>query len=195
MNIAAAVAVATLGVSALPASAQGIKVGIVDMKRVFSEYHKTKDAEEAVNEGKASAKKELDERSAKLKQLLEEFQRLNAEIRDEAISEEKRAEHQKEYQEVAAEAKSLEREMAEFRTRRERMLQEQVGRMRKGILEEITVIVEAKSKAQGYDLVFDKSGVSMNGVQFLLHSKDAVDFSNEIIAELNKGAPAQAAEN
>jgi len=177
----------------LPAvAADGIKIGIVDMKRVFTEYHKTKDAEQAVNDGKASAKKELDERSAKYKQLLEKFQELNALIRDEAISEEKREGHKAEAQEVAAEAKSLEREMAEFRTRRERMLQEQVMRMRKGILEEITAIVEANAKDQGYDLVFDKSGLSMNAVPFLLHSKDAVDFSSEIIAELNKEAPAPA---
>lgn len=183
-----------LGLSALPSgAADNIKIGIVDMKRVFSEYYKTKDAEKTVNEGKASAKTELDERSAKYKQLLEKFQELNALIRDEAISEELREQKKTEAQEVAAEAKSLEREMAEFRTRRERMLQEQVMRMRKGILEEIKAIVEANSKEQGYDLVFDKSGLSMNAVPFLLHSKDAVDFSNEIIAELNKEAPPQTA--
>jgi outer membrane protein len=183
-----------LGLSALPSgAADTIKIGIVDMKRVFSEYYKTKDAEKTVNEGKATAKTELDERSAKYKQLLEKFQELNAMIRDEAISEELREQKKTEAQEVAAEAKSLEREMAEFRTRRERMLQEQVMRMRKGILEEIKAIVEANSKEQGYDLVFDKSGLSMNAVPFLLHSKDAVDFSNEIIAELNKEAPAQTA--
>ena len=191
-NIAAALVVATFSLPVLPAGAQGIKVGIVDMKRVFSEYHKTKSAEQAVNEGKASAKKELDERLAKYKQLLEKFQEFDALIRDEAISEEKRDGHKKEAQDVAAEAKSLEREMAKFRERRERMLQEQVMRMRKGILEEITAIVETNSATQGYNLVFDKSGLSMNAVPFLLHSKDAVDFSNEIIAELNKEAPAPA---
>ena len=94
-----------------------------------------------MNEGKAAAKKELDERSAKYKQLLEKFQELNAMIRDEAISEQLREEKKMEAQEVAAEAKSLEREMQEFRTRRERMLQETVMRMRKGILEEITAEV------------------------------------------------------
>jgi outer membrane protein len=171
-------------------NASGIKVGIVDMKRVFSEYYKTKDAEKTVNEGKAAAKRELDERSAKYKQLLEKFQELNAVIRDEAISEELREEKKREAQEIAAEAKSLEREMQEFRTRRERMLQETVMRMRKGILEEIRVLVEERSKGQGYDLVFDKSGLSMNAVPFLLHSKDAVDFSDDIIVELNKDAPA-----
>ncbi|MEZ5303143.1 MAG: OmpH family outer membrane protein [Verrucomicrobiales bacterium] len=58
------------------AQAQGMKVGIVDMKRVFAEYYKTKDAEKKVNDGKAAAKKELDERNAKYKQLLGEYQSL-----------------------------------------------------------------------------------------------------------------------
>ncbi len=182
-----------LGLSSLSASAVDLKVGIVDMKRVFSEYFKTKEAEKTVNEGKATAKKELDERTAKYKQLIEKFQELSALINDEAISEQLREEKKKEANEVAAEAKSLEREMAEFRQRRERMLQEQVMRMRKGILEEIKAVVEEHSKVQAYDLVFDKSGLSMNAVPFLLHSKDAVDFSNEIIVELNKDAPAGAA--
>jgi outer membrane protein len=188
-----AIALSGLSTTASAQSSSAIKVGIVDMKRVFSEYYKTKDAEKTVNEGKAAAKRELDERSAKYKQLLEKFQELQAVIRDEAISEELREEKQREGQEIAAEAKSLEREMQEFRTRRERMLQETVMRMRKGILEEIRVLVEERSKGQGYDLVFDKSGLSMNAVPFLLHSKDAVDFSDEIIAELNKDAPVSAA--
>jgi outer membrane protein len=194
--LASAVSAIAFGGFSTTASAQGssgIKVGIVDMKQVFSEYYKTKDAEKTVNEGKAAAKRELDERSAKYKQLLEKFQELNAVIRDEAISEELREEKKREAQEIAAEAKSLEREMQEFRTRRERMLQETVMRMRKGILEEIRVLVEERSKGQGYDLVVDKSGLSMNAVPFLLHSKDAVDFSEEIIVELNKDAPASSA--
>ena len=62
-------------------------------------------------------------------------------------------------------------------------------RMRKGLLDDISQHVEEKSQKDNYDLVFDKSGVSPSGVKFLLHSKDAVDFSNEVLAELNKNAP------
>lgn len=169
--------------------AQEFKIGIVDMKRVFADYYKTKDAEEKVNEGKSIAKKELDERNAKYKQLIQQWQDLQKLIKDPAISDELRNQKGKEAQDKAAEAKSLEREMAEFRQRRERQLQEEVLRMRKAILEEIRELVEEKAKKENYDLVFDKSGLGVNGVPFLLHSKDAVDFSNEIIAELNKDAP------
>jgi outer membrane protein len=185
---------ATLLVAAAPrdASAQEFKIGIVDMKRVFADYYKTKEAEAKVNEGKSIAKKELDERNAKYKQLIQEWQDLQTLIKDPALSETLRDTKTKEAQDKAAEAKSLEREMAEFRSRRERQLQEEVIRMRKAILEEIRELVEGKAKQDNYDLVFDKSGLGMNGVPFLLHSKDAVDFSNEIIAELNKDAPAPA---
>ena len=35
--------------------------------------------------------------------------------------------------------------------------------------------------------------MGVNGVPFLLFSKDAVDFSQEIVGELNKDAPKEAA--
>ena len=47
------------------AGAQGMKVGIVDMNRVFAEYYKTKDAEQDVNDQKELAKKELEERNVR----------------------------------------------------------------------------------------------------------------------------------
>jgi outer membrane protein len=175
---------------AAPVRAQGaFKIGIIDMKRVFSEYYKTKDAEKSVNDGKEAAKKQLDERSAKYKELINKWQESQKLVNDPAISEELRAQKRKEVDELSSEAKSLEREMAEFRQRREQQLQEQVNRMRKGILDEIKLLVEKKARDANYDLVFDKSGLGVNGVPFLLYSKDAVDFSQDIIGELNRDAP------
>src|SRR5207248_2643443 len=46
--------------------------------------------------------------------------------------------------------------------------------------------VMEKVKAGNMDLVFDKSGMSINGVPFLLFSHDNIDFTNDIIAVLNK---------
>ena len=166
-------------------SAQSVKIGVVDMKRIFAEYGRTKEAEKEINDRKAQAKKELDERTAKYKDLLESFQKLQAAVQDEALSPQLREQKREEGQSVGQQAKSLERQIQEFRTRRERQLQEQVVRMRKTILEEIRGIVEEMSKTQNFDLVFDKSGVSLNGVQFLLHSRDAVDFSEDVINRLN----------
>ena len=66
-------------------------------------------------------------------------------------------------------------------------LMEMSKRRRDILLEEIQVAVSKRSKAEGYDLVFDKSARSIKGISFLLYSKDARDFSSEMIAELNGG--------
>lgn len=186
VTLLAAIGFALIGSSA---SAQDFKIGIVDMKRVFSDYFETKEAEKSVNDGKEAAKKQLDERNVKYRELINKWQEAQKLVNDPAISEELRAQKTRERDDLASEAKSLEREMSEFRQRREQQLQEQVGRMRKGILDKIKTVVEAKAKKENFDLVFDKSGMGVNGVPFLLHSKDAIDFSQEVIDELNKDAP------
>src|SRR5947208_1530700 len=50
----------------------------------------------------------------------------------------------------------------------------------------ITDVVMEKVKTNNMDLVFDKSGMSINGVPFLLYSHDNIDFTNDIITVLNK---------
>ena len=172
------------------AGAQGMKVGIVDMNRVFAEYYKTKDAEQDVNEQKELAKKELEARNVQYKALIEKYQLLAKQIKDPAITAELRAQKQEEAKGIASEARSLEREKKEFADRRQRMLLTEVDRARKAIIEEIQDLVKATAKQRNYDIVFDKSGVGGRGIPFLLHSKDAVDFSKAIIEQLNKGAPA-----
>ncbi len=165
-----------------------MKIGIVDMNRVFAEYYKTKDADKVVNEQKEAAKKELETINNDYKKLLDNYQKLATEIKDPAIGEELRKEKQKEAQEVASKARALEREKKELSDRRQRMLLTEVDRKRKALIEEIQDVVGDMAKKKNYDIVFDKSGLGTRGIPFLLHSKDAVDFSEELIGELNKNA-------
>lgn len=170
------------------ASAQGLKVGIVDMNRVFAEYYKTKDADKVVNEQKEAAKKELESINNDYKKLLDSYQKLAKEIKDPAIGEELRKKKGTEAQEVASKARALEREKKELTDRRQRMLLTEVDRKRKALIEEIQDVVSEMAKKKNYDVVFDKSGLGTRGIPFLLHSKDGVDFSQDLIKELNKGA-------
>ena len=58
---------------AAPAAQAQVKVGIVDMNKIFSGYYKTKDAENKINDAREIAKKELDDRMESHKQLLDEI--------------------------------------------------------------------------------------------------------------------------
>jgi outer membrane protein len=166
--------------------AQGPKVGTVDMNRAFKEYNKTKDSEKKINEAKDAAKKEYDDRAENYKKALDEINKLNQQLDAPALSADAKTAKAKERDEKIANIKNMEREINEFRQTRERQLQEQAMRMREGIIKEITDIVMERVKTLNLDLVFDKSGPSMNGVPVLMYSKDNADFTTDVITALNK---------
>jgi outer membrane protein len=171
----------------IAALAQGtLKIGTVDMQRAFKEYNKTKEAEVKINDAKNAAKKEYDDRAEAYKKSLDEINNLNKQLESPALSADKKTQTAKERDDKIANIKNMEREISDFRQTRERQLQEQLMRVREGIVKEITDIVMEKVKASNLDLVFDKSGMSINGVPFLLYSHDNIDFTNDIIAVLNK---------
>jgi outer membrane protein len=171
----------------IAALAQGtLKIGTVDMQRAFKEYNKTKEAEVKINDAKNAAKKEYDDRADSYKKALDEINNLNKQLESPALSADKKTQTAKERDDKIANIKNMEREISDFRQTRERQLQEQLMRVREGIVKEITDVVMEKVKGSNLDLVLDKSGMSINGVPFLLYSHDNIDFTNDIIAVLNK---------
>jgi outer membrane protein len=183
----------------IAALAQGtLKIGTVDMQRAFKEYNKTKEAEVKINDAKNAAKKEYDDRAEAYKKALDEINNLNKQLESPALSADKKTQAAKERDDKIANIKNMEREISDFRQTRERQLQEQLMRVREGIVKEISDVVLEKVKANHFDLVFDKSGMSINGVPFMLYAPDNVDFTNEIITVLNKpgrAAPSTAKAN
>lgn len=166
--------------------AQGVKIGTVDMNRAFKEYGKTKDAEAKINDAKNAAKKEYDERADAYKKALDEINNLNKQLDSSALSADAKTKLAKDRDDKIANIKNMEREINDFRQTRERQLQEQALRMREGIVKEITDVVMEKVKTNNLDFVFDKSGMSLNGVPLVMYSKENVDFTSDIITVLNK---------
>jgi outer membrane protein len=186
-------AVAAALVSPVATYAQGaLRIGTIDMQRAFKEYGKTKDAEAKINEAKNAAKKEYDDRADGYKKALDEINNLNKQLDAPALSADAKSQKAKERDDKIANIKNMEREITEFRQTRERQLQEQAMRMREGIVKEITDVVMEKVKGSNMDLVFDKSGMSLNGVPVLMYSRDNTDFTTDVIAELNKPGRASA---
>ena len=174
---------------ALPLAAFGqgaVKIGTINMDRAFKEYSKTKEAEKKVNDAKDAAKKEFDDRTDSYKKALEEVNNLNKQLESTALSADKKTQLAKDRDDKINNIKNMEREINEFRVTRENQLREQALRMRDGIVKEIMDVVNDKVKTLNMDLVFDKSGLSVNGVPALLYSRDSYDFTNDVVAALNK---------
>ena len=175
-----------VGIAAAPASAQAqMKVGTIDMKQVFDTYYKTKDAEAKINESRAQAQKELAERLDTFNKAQEQARKLNDEAGKSELSEKAKAEKVKGLNEKLQELGVMQREVQEFQQTRERQLSEQSVRSRNVLVEEINKIVSDVVKTNGYDLVFDKSGQSLNAVNVLVHSKESFDFTADVLSKLN----------
>jgi outer membrane protein len=174
--------------------AQGtLKIGTVDMQRAFKEYNKTKEAEAKINDAKNAAQKEYVDRTEDYKKGLDEINNLNKQLDSPALSADKKTQMAKERDDKIAKIKNMEREIQRFQQSREEQIREQLMHIREGIIKEITDVVMEKVKAKGLDFVFDKSGMSLNvGVSVLMYAPEDVDFTNEVIAVLNKPGRATA---
>jgi len=166
-----------------------MKVGVVDMNKVFTSYHKTKAAESRLNEARAQAKKDLDGRLESLKSNMEEINKLEEDTKKPELADDKRKIAVKLRDEKISLVRGLDREIAEFRGTRERQLQEQFMRMRGDIVQDIMKVVDSKVKAEGYDIVFDSSGLGVSQVKVVLFSSSSMNFSDSVITDLNKDAP------
>ena len=174
---------------ALPIQAQQ-KIGTIDMQKVFTAYYKTRDAETKLQEAQKAYKDELDQRMDIYKKNLDTINKYNEEINRPELSGASKDQKAQERDSKIAETKGLEKEITDFRTAREKELQEQMNRMRQGIVEEIMKVVNEQVKTANYDLVFDKSGQSLNsGVPVLVFARENMDFSESVITKLNANRP------
>jgi len=176
----------TLAFGTASASAQSLRIGTVDMKKIFDSYYKTKDAESKINEARNAAKKELEDRMDILRKSMDEVKKLDEEIGNPALSKDAKEQKTKTRSDKATELQNMDREIREFQASREKQLQEQSVRMRAGIVDDINKIVADKVKAENFDLVFDRSGPSLNGVPIVLYARDSYDFTDSIVTVLNK---------
>jgi outer membrane protein len=183
-------AAAFLLASASASAQQGMKIGTVDMNKIFTDYKKTQAAQDRLKDVEKAAQDELNERMESYKNLLEDIKKVEQEANNPALSNEVKEEKKKTFQEKATEARGLEREINEFRQTRQKQIQEQMLRMRKGLIDEIIKEIAEKVKVEKYDLVFDKTGPSATGIPIVVYARDGLDFSDPISEILNKKAGA-----
>ena len=170
-----------------------LKLGSVDMKKVFESYWRTKEAETKMSETRAVLKRDLDERMEKRKELQDSIEKLNDDIKKPELSKDRATTKMKERDDKIAEWQNMMRELQAYQMEKEKQLADQTLRIRNGIVDEIRKVVDDKVKSVGYDLVFDTSGNSINNVPVILYAKESYDFTKEIIEKLNSERPKSSA--
>lgn len=170
-----------------------LKIATVDMQQLFKDYHRTNEAQKAINVERARIQQENNERLARIRELEGELQNMRKQLDDPSISDSKKQKVYQDWQMKQNEGIALDRERREFLQRRNQALNEKMVQRMKGILDEIKELVEEEAKQEAFDYVFDKSGLSTSQVPFLLYTKDATDITPDLLVVLNEDAPEESA--
>jgi outer membrane protein len=174
---------------AATASAQ-TRIATVDLSRLFADYWKTKQATMALEERKADLIKELESFNGDKKKLMEQYQKLNAEANDQAVSTEERDKRKKAAEAKLKELKENDESIKQFTVRSDTDLKDQFKRMRNRVLEDIKENVSAKAKAGGYSMVVDTAAETINGTRVFLYTNGENDLTTVVLEQLNAAAPA-----
>ena len=176
-----------------PAWAQS-RVATVDMRQLFEDYYKTKEAR-AVLDGEAT---DMAKEHAKMvedwKKQKEDYQTALANANDQAVSADERERRGKLAEDKLKEIKKTEAALAEYERTAQSTYKDQTDRVKGKLVEEIRAVIEAKATVAGYTLVFDASAIGPNGVPVFpyFHSTDD-DLTQAVLEGLNAAAPREAA--
>jgi len=169
--------------------AADLKIGIVNMDKIFREFYKTEEAKKNIEAAQTEAQDALKEKLDVFNKNRDAILELDKELAKEELSQETKEKKAKERNEKAEEYRRMEREIIEFRNARLKALQDQAKRMRDELVQEIRKAVDERIKSKQFDIVFDRSGMSANGVEVVLYSRASDDFSEEVIKDLNGNRP------
>ncbi len=170
------------------ASAQGLKIAVVDMQDALNRYYKTEIEVEKINGMAEEKRKNIDERQAAYQMMTNQMTELDKTVRDTLLSEDKRKEAMEKLQALAQERAQKGQEISDAQRKASAEVMTARSEMEATLVGEIKEAVNAIVEAQGHDLVFDKSFLPKANKAILYTSESVVDLTEEVVGALNAGA-------
>lgn len=165
------------------------EIAIVDLKKIFDGYWKTKQADVTLKEQAMEFQKEakgIDEEYVVTK---ESYDKLVREANDQALSAEVRDAKKKEAEGKLLKIRELEQLFAQINRQAQTRMADDRNRIRERILKEIREVVQKKAKAAGYTMVLDSASESINQTPVLVYTDGNNNMTDELLEHLNLSAP------
>lgn len=166
-----------------------VKIGTIDLRKVFDGYYKTMQADANLKEEAGDLEKERKEMVDGYKKTEEDYKKLLDKSQDQAVSSEERTKSKQAAEKKIVELKDLEQAITTFERSARAKLAEKQRRKRDAILEEIRAVINSKSKSSGFSLVLDTAAESINNTPILLFNTGENDITANVLSELNASAP------
>ena len=167
------------------------RIATVDLRKLFDNYWKTKQADAALKDRAADIEKEHKNMLDEWKKAKEEYQTLLGEANNQTLSLEEREKRKKSAEDKFKQIKESEDAITQYERQARTTLDEQRKRMRDSILEEIRTTVNGKAKAAGFALVSIPRPRAPTIPRLSCYSNNENDLTEAVLSQLNAGAPAE----
>jgi len=174
---------------ALSASAEQ-KIATVDLRKVFDNYWRTKQADANIKEQAADLEKERKTMVDRFQANEEKYKKLLDGANDIALSAPEREKRKKDAENELINLREMETRIRQFDNTSKATLGEKQRRIRDNILQEIRDTIKARVKTGGYTLVLDTAAETPNSTPILLYSSGNDDLTDVVLSQLNINAPA-----
>lgn len=138
------------------------KIAVVDFRRVFEEYNKTKEYEKELEIKKERIRKEIDSRTKKIKDLQDKIPLLD----------------KKEQKSKKENLENLIKDLDDYRRDKALDIRREYNDKIMELRDDILKVVDSYAKKRGYDLVIDTA--------IIVYNNKVLDITDEIIKIINK---------
>ena len=184
----------TMLMAAFAAAACGaaeLKIATVDLDKVFTAHPKTQAAEADLKKAEDAIQAEMDRMVAEGRALEESVAKLREAAKNPLLTEEARLTRRNEAEEKLTELQEFQLRARRTQETKLKQMREQVMKSRQGIVDELMAALGQFAQASEYDLVLDRSGMTMNAIPLVAYSKPELDVTDKLIAYLQAKATAE----
>ena len=172
------------------AAAQQGKVGVIDLRKVFDDYHKTKTADARLKDQAADLDRERKVMMEQYQKSTDDYKAALEGANDQAVSTDEREKRKKTAESKLLDIKKLEQDISQFDRQARSTLEEEQRKYRDRILGEIRTLINNKAKAAGYTVVVDSAAETINKTPVVMYTNGENDLTAAVLADLNANAPA-----
>ena len=169
------------------ARAAELKIAVIDMQKAFQEYEKTKTIEIKLNQQMEVFKEYSSQLNQQYQNLRKQYESARDDSQNIALSAAERENKRQKAQQLYESLKLKEQEMNSYKESRKTQIRDMYTKLRGEVVDEIKKAVHNKAVLEGYTIVLDQSGESLNDVGFVIYVQPGLDITDAIIQDLNRG--------
>jgi Skp family chaperone for outer membrane proteins len=170
--------------------AADFKIATVDLRKVFDTYYKTILASAANSNNIVERDKELNAMMEARRKYQDNWTQEKDKSENQAVPAEERAKSRKAADDLAVQIQIQNETISNYYARTEIKRHDDMVQHVADLTTEITNVMNAMAKRQGYTMVLDRTALTMTGNPLVLYTSGENDLTDALMKELNSTAPA-----